>query len=583
MGEPRDVPELDLEILGDDAEAQEPGVTTSAVASLVPVSGDDEDLEFDVLSATSLRDPLASLEPSLDLSELRNDAILPPALTSVPTDAEFHPPSLRVPELGARPEPPRQDSGSPLLAPRAVLPPQLSVPDLAVPARPVRAQPRSPVSVAPRSLDLDRGAAPNSAAPRSAGSRPLGAQLRTGSSLAPQSAASGPDLGYFGGNVLDDLDLDGTFGGAAPGPIGLGQGAPAELAEDGPWPTGVTPDPASLDFPREKLEALSGFPVVPGNFLLDALYFLAVRAGKKALVPKREAASQKLGKLERARDEKLGELTESFRGRLAHESRFGALYGEVNEAERALAQRKAELVGLDQGASERVRALDLRIEQAQDKARRQRLVLDDYEKAEAALERNLARSKAHANRLQIEMRNIAKVASERAPGSSEMPPSLGARYTELENDYARLSTELKGVETDVQIARAKGSEAREYYKRLEAEAGRALAEKEALLLTQEGKSGPLLAAIQLAEEALRHTRAEAGRALLRLRAEVPVDKGTRSVLAERDEAVRQALAEDEALKRAEATFDEEAFRRGRGVLWALAAAISLLLLWVVVR
>jgi hypothetical protein len=386
-------------------------------------------------------------------------------------------------------------------------------------------------------------------------------------------------MNMFGGNMLGDFELDDAFD-APPNSLRLGAGS-KEDSDDGPWPTGQSPDREALDLPREKLEALAGFPHAPGAALLDAFYFLAVRTAVQGLGPRQLVAEEKLARFERVRDDKLGEIAEMFRARLSKEPRFGQLYADLASKEREVASRRADLAAADQGLGEQLRALEVRLADARERAARQVQVALDTEKLAQTLERNLSRAKGLQSRLQIEMRNVARLAEERAPGSSHMPPELGQRYSELEAEYARAATDAANIEKDYRIARTRETEARDGLRRLEAESGRILAERDSWLARHESRNAALVEAIQAAEEEARQKRADTGRALLRLRSEVPVERAVRTSLFEREEAVKLATVEAESLKRAARAYDAESYQRGRTLLFAFVGLIVVVLGWAV--
>jgi|GEM_PF-3330929 len=612
MGQPRDVPELDLAIDHVEERSAERTPIDSNVASIAPISGDTEELEFDLLGATSLRHPdprrgetvslgmaplgqspaKATLEfPPGSIREPYVKAILPPDGGVEAGEDEFHPPSLRVPERWDAvrgpefaPTPAFAQVATPLRAEpgRGSLPPSMSVPDLAVPQRASKAQARPSPAQSQRSGVS--GGVPSLASPRPASPRP-GSPSAVGPSLAPSAGSNdaglNASLSYLGGNMLGEFDFDDGFD-APSAPLGLG-GPKVEIADDGPYPTGATPEAEALNIAREKVEALSGFPVPPGSLWLEALYFITIVSAKKGLVPRRALARERLERAEAARDEKLGELAESFRVRLQKEERFASLYGELSNAERGVASERGHLLAADHKLAERLEGLDHRLGEARERLAAQAQVFAQASRGAEAQDRNASRTKAHLNRLQIEMRNVARLSAERAPGESHMPAEFAARYTELENESARVSTGLTGLDRDAKTARAAEASARDAQRRLEGDVGRLLAERQNAMAAYEGGNAELFETLREAEQLELTQRAETGRALLRLRSEVPLDKTTRIQLMSFDEAVKNALVEAEALRRAEQAYDEEAFRRGRKQLLALIAVVFVALLWLIVR
>lgn len=507
---------------------------TVPLFSPVPVSGDTDELEFDLLGATSMR--------SQDFEALDG---------------------ARAPVVPSRAPPPRVS-----FAPPSLTPPPIS--------RVAPAQVRSPLPdpLVPRSVRHDAGA-----------SDLLGAVPEL---IVPEPEPTPPTVAR---NVsfppLDtDFDpLDDSFDDV----LGLGSISQhnfvvkTEIESDVPWPSGVTADTRQLSIPPAALDGLAGFPEPPGPGPLQALYFFAVRAAQKELTVRSQEAEAALARAEASRDAALADLAEGLRPSLSANPRFEVLYKDAGSFEISAQSKRGRLDARDHDLSERLRKSEVLITNARAAVLSQTQKSQFEERAYEEADRAQKRALGLAGRAQIEMRNIARLARERAPGQAHMPPELGEKYRIAESQHATYTAQADAQASIADQRRVALEAERDQTRRLEAELGRLTAEKEALVMTYEGDVRALLSELDQSERSRAVRLADAGRALLRLRGEVPVDEATRRVLLSHDEAVQVAARKLESLRRALTSFDPVSFEAGRKWLVGGAAALLILLLWLVVR
>ncbi len=525
---------------------------TVAMQSPVPVSGDTDDLEFDLLGATSIRPDLFD-EPTV----VRNTVPPPasrrppsspptPVIVSPPPVAELLPrgpvsPSGRPSSLrttSARPSAPPQTSRSPspVARPQASLPPELgAVPELEVPKAPVINQRQAAHSFPPAGADLDS---------------------------------------------FDD-SLDEVLG---IGSFSLQNVVPETTLEtDVPWPTGITPEPGGLTIPPAALDGLAGYPEPPGPGPLQILYYFAVRSAHKELIVRERTATEELERLERHRDSALAALAEALKPSLASNPRFEVLYRDAGSFERSAESQRGRLDARDHDLAERLKGAEAKIASARASVLAQTEQCQALEQSLEEVDRAQKRALAQASRAQIERRNLIAVARQRVPDATHLPPDLSDKYRDAEAREQNQKTFAQAQDPLLRERRAALDIGLEKRRRLEADLGRILAEREALVMTYEGDMRALLSELDQSEKAKQARLADAGRALLRLRGEVPVDEATRRILLGHDEAVRVAARKLEAVKRAVRSYDQATFESGKKWLIGSSIAFALLLLWLALR
>lgn len=532
---------------------------TVAIKSPIPVSGDTDDLEFDLLGATSNRPDLFD-EPTVVRNTVpppasrRPPSVPPtPVIVTPPPVAELLPrgpaPISGSPRsvstrpvsgqpVSARPSapPPTSRSPSPVSAPRAPLPPELgAVPELEVPAAPVIKQRPASQSLPPAGADLES---------------------------------------------FDD-SLDEVLG---MGSFSLQNVVPETTLEtDVPWPTGVTPEPGGLTIPPAALDGLAGYPEPPGPGPLQILYYFAVRAAHKELTVRERTAAEELERLERHRDSALAALAEALKPSLASNPRFEVLYRDAGSFERSAESQRGRLDARDHDLAERLKGAEAKIANARAHVLAQTEECQALERSLEEVERTQKRALALASRAQIEMRNLVSVARQRAPDATHLPPDLSEKYRDAEARQQSQQALAQAQEPLLKERRAALDVGLEKRRRLEADLGRILAEREALVMTYEGDMRALLSELDQSEKAKQARLADAGRALLRLRGEVPVDEATRRILLGHDEAVRVAARKLEAVKRAVRSYDPPTFESGKKWLIGSSSALALLLIWLILR
>lgn len=509
---------------------------TVPLMSPAPASGDSDELEFDLLGATSLRP-----------EDFEAPVVVRPSTVPV---------ALPVPA-------PRVSASPPAFTPSSLTPPPVS--------RVAPAQGRSPIAAPlPRTNEIvpDLESVPELVVP---------APEPTPPTVARHVSFPPPDTDF---DPLDDsFDEILGFGALSQQNFAI----KTEVESDVPWPTGVTADMQGVSIPPAALDGLAGFPEPPGSGPLQMLYFFAVRSAQKQLTLRLTDAEEALLLVETNRDAALADLAERLRAQLSSNPRFEVLYKDAGSFETSAQSKRGRLDARDHDLSERLRKSEVQIENARAAvlAQAQKCQLEEraYEEADRAQKRAVGL----AGRAQIEMRNLARLARERAPGQAHMPPDLGEKYRIAESQYATYTAQADAQESIARQRRAALEAERDQARRLEAELGRFASEKEAMVMTYEGDVRALLSELDQSERARSARLADAGRALLRLRGEVPVDEATRRVLLGHDEAVQAAARKLESLRRALTSFDQVTFEAGRKWLMGSAAALFVLLLWLALR
>jgi hypothetical protein len=558
----RDIPELLLE--EDRESAAEPVLGLPR-----ELESDQEELEFDLLGATSQRPQVWDVPPLVGSSAVR----VPPH-AAVPVIAS-HGGAPVIPELdvpgpkAVSVRPPPESDPTARGAPRTPLRLELGVPDLERQPRDRRSSNPPPSglvleTVAPGSVRR-ADVPPHSKPPSSR-------------SVSPQPHISIPPAGAMGQELVDwDLDESLGLGAAA---LQVNAAVVAAPEDDGPWPTGNTPAPEEFDFSPEELLALSGFGAAPSQAWLTPLYYFRVQAGRKQLAATLSEKSQARQLEEDGRDDILVALAGELRARLSGETRFASLFDRIGGLEHQIVSARRAIDQADAGGADQLRAIVLRMAKCQEEA--QGLAKEEQGRRQACDqgEREFQRKKAMAARLQIEMRNIARIARERAPQSPHMPPDLGARYVEVEAQFQAQTKVAKAAEQELGHLRRSLTNAQDASRRAAAELGRAQAEREAFELSHAGTLAGLLGDLKTAERDLRAEMARAARAILDLRGEVPVDRGVREAIAAKDERVKRAARAEEMVRRAEAGFDITSIQTGQKILIGGGVGLAAGLLWV---
>jgi hypothetical protein len=374
------------------------------------------------------------------------------------------------------------------------------------------------------------------------------------------------------GEGLDDLD----FGGAAAAQLNMGVPSYDEGEEDVPWPAGVTPQGDELAVSREEAQELSGFGPPPKGFFNAPMYALRVFSALRHLRDKDEQAQKRLGELELSRDEKLADLAEKKRPELQGKERFSSLYAEVDKHQQNIGQKKRALESADVEGAQALRDVQAELDTFNaERVGRQR-ERDARASVVTEAELTLKRHYAALKKIEIEWRNIEKKA-QKLPGQ-EMPDDLDAALDVLDEQREKERASFDEAKRQRKQSLTLLEDANNELRLTVAEVQRCEAQKEGLLMAYEGDIAVHSRALDKARSDLRHELADAGRVIVDLRGEIPVEVPTRQDLLAADEVVAAAAIHRETTRLALASMDQETYDLGKAIWIGSVAAVVVLLL-----
>lgn len=382
---------------------------------------------------------------------------------------------------------------------------------------------------------------------------------------------------YFGdgldlGGGFDDFDLAGVSRASA---LDVAVALPQAKQDGVAWPTGRTPRAEEFDWAQDELHKLSGFGPAPSSIFGAPVYALRVRSAMKPLQQRLRAAERRLMDLEDARDEMLAQLAEALREQLQGKDRFAPLYASLGRHDENIVQRSQSLQAADTEGALELKKLDAQLETLRGTRAQREQQRDAQSKTRAEHELALGRLQAQLRRLAIEERNLhqrfereelseARYYAQLAQ-LKEKAEQRGQALSELTQERGRYAHLVDQAEDALRVAVAE-------MQTLEAK-------KEGLLNAFEGAVAVHGRALQDAKRARRHDLAEAARAILDLRGEVPIDAETRKRILAADQAAAGAVREREGLQRALASLDSRKYAAGKAAWVAVIfGAIGLSLL-----
>lgn len=416
--------------------------------------------------------------------------------------------------------------------------PPLEVPALDVPSSKARAPEATPRKSAP----------PGALATRST-KDPAGA-----------FAASFPGMGgeIDLGDGLDDLDL----GGAAAAQLNVGL-PDREEDDDVPWPLARTPVGDELSVSAREVEQVSGFGSAPKSFHEKPLYAWRVYRALTPLREKQQEAEKYLREVEDARDEMLAGLAEEKRSELEKSDRFTALFAQIAGHEQNIALRKRDLEMVDVEGALALREVQAELDALNVERLSKAKVRDEKRVVVETAELAQKRQQAALKRIQIEWRNI-EARAQKVEGS-HMPRELDAQLDVLEAQQVRAKADLDLTVSSLKEAKRLLAEAENDVRIATAGVQRAEGKKEGLLLSKEGDIAERSRALDRAVFERQQELANAGRAIVDLRGQIPVKGMVRSHLLAADERVTAAARQLEIITRALGSMDADAYGTGRAV------------------
>lgn len=445
-------------------------------------------------------------------------------------------------------------------------------------------------------------------APKAAPSRPVAAPT-------PRRAAAPPShdpSAYFGSGNFDfgdgDDDLGGGSGVALGGDAGRGFGDEAlalgssidvggefdafEQAKstgsgrfevsggpgpkrggDQTWPSGNTPERATLRVDEVEVRLLADYGDPPKNALLAPLYTWRVWSRRRVLRPLLAEAERDFVGAEVERDQLLGGLVEQARGEMERDDGMKRWLEPLHDHEATTRERSAALASTNDEYQGQAMQLDLeRQHLASEVAARQELMQADV--ADLGVKQEaFGRADAKFKRAHIEIRSAKQLADQWRDAGQAVPPPHLAKLAELEGAAAALVSEHSRVRAERDAAKA----VVDGHERALAElrrGERGVEQRQRALDDSFKKQFDVRAAgVSAAETAYRRALADVGRRVLATRGGVDVLPGVISAIAAADATLAARAQRAELALRAYGSADEGAYRRGIVVVLVAAGLI----------
>jgi hypothetical protein len=378
------------------------------------------------------------------------------------------------------------------------------------------------------------------------------------SSFPPASggSSSGRALASSGIGVQGDTEV--------PAPPVSVRGARSAVADRTVWPSGVTPDPATLSIDAVEIQTLSAYGAVPASFLVAPLYSLRVFRRRRALRAAAAVLAQRFGDAESARDALLADMAGALRDTITVGS--DRLYEHVSEKERRVQDGQSALAGANEEYRQRMGELQATDTQLHRELAAVRTLAAERQGALAEAEKHRDRADAKKKRLFIELSAIVESAEKAGTG---IPPDRAATVERLEREIAEQKADVERLQGGVDerkaaLAAAVAEERRIVGKQRDAGKKRRAVDddfQERIGLRNEETSS-----------AARETTAalaDVGRAVLAARGRVAsIEPDVLARIAAADLAVVKAATDVERHMRALHEYDAETYQKGFVVLGA---------------
>ena len=347
------------------------------------------------------------------------------------------------------------------------------------------------------------------------------------------------------------------------------------VREAGPtWPTGTSPDPASLDVDPLEVGITSDFGPAPTNVALAPAYAMRVFFRRRELRTQIAELGATFEVAEKARDELLVALAEHVRERAANDEELAKLFAGVSAVEGVARTRKANLVGVSTEYDE----LSSKLEE--ERAAIERAVAENAQTVESARHalaerrRVLDRAEARKKRAYIEIRGILDLV-EKSGGGPSAPQT--AKLDELERAVAAQKPELDAATAAVAETEATFHDAENGARELDKRTRELERQRRALDARFKKQLGVRTGGVTDAEKDRALSLADAARKVLALRGRTDVPTATLDRIAQGDRVVLERALELEKHVRARNTYDIAAFKRGVAIAAGAALFIVLFL------
>lgn len=346
----------------------------------------------------------------------------------------------------------------------------------------------------------------------------------------------------------------------------------ATVATSATWPTGRSPESASLTIDPVEVRIAADYGAPPATLFATPVYAVRVLQRRGSLRTRLERASDAFSQAERARDELLVSAIQDLRGKVLLVEGGEELFAPVLEIERLALERRSALAGTNEEHDRRAAEIErganaLRQEAVENRAH--------VEQAAAELTRKKERydrAAAKKKRLYIEIRGILD-ASEKSGGA--LSPARSSRIAELESDVAAHNPELERSAHDVNVATSAHDAAEAEGKRIARRLAEADRVRKALDEEFQKQIGVRTEGVSESERQRAEALAEVMRRLLASHGRfVEIPRDVLDAIQRGDDTVAQKALELEKLVRAIDSYDQNAYQRG---LVVMGTALALLI------
>jgi hypothetical protein len=348
------------------------------------------------------------------------------------------------------------------------------------------------------------------------------------------------------------------------------------VREAGPiWPTGTSPDPASLEVDPLEVGITSDFGPAPTNVVFAPGYALRVFLRRRELRAQIAELGATFEVAEKARDELLVALAEDVRAKAANDEELAKLFAGVSAVEEVARTRKANLVGVSTEYDE----LSSKLEEARavtEVAATESAKTIEHTRATLAERRRvLDRAEARKKRAYIEIRGILDLV-EKSGGGPSAPQT--AKLDELERAVAAQKPELDAAAAAVADTEATLHEAENGERELAKQTRELERQRRALDARFKKQLGVRTGGVSDAEKDRALSLAAAARKVLALRGrDADIPKATLERIVQGDRVVLERALELEKHVRARNAYDVSAFKRGVAIAAGAALFIVLFL------
>ncbi|HVU00129.1 MAG TPA: hypothetical protein VHE30_00200 [Polyangiaceae bacterium] len=347
------------------------------------------------------------------------------------------------------------------------------------------------------------------------------------------------------------------------------------------WPTGTTPDSASLRIDGAEVKLAAAFGEPPALSFLAPVYTFGVLVRRRALKAKIGELGEALEEATRARDEILVRLVQERRGKILMTDQGEALFEPIIAIERIALERRSALSGTNEEYERIATSLAAELQNIEGEADRQTQVVEERRASLAEVTRALERQEAKKKRLYIELTGIVAL-GEKSGGA--LQPAQKARAEELERLIAEHQPEVDRARDAVEASQKVLASAEGALHAIE-NRGREVARK------KKREETALQAQIGARSEGVREAEKERLEAFVgvarRILAEkgrlVDVDSDTLASLQRADELVAKRATELEKHVRAFDAHDDPAYKRGFAIAGGGLALIVALVVFLATR